>query len=201
MTKEGFLSALAARLSRLSETDRAASLAFYEEAIADRMEDGLTEAEAVAGIGTPEEIAAQILASLPPEALVSTDAPQPRKRSAGATVAWILTSPLWIAGLIVLFALVFVAYVVLWALVLCVYAVGVALAASGVVCLFVGVVQLCMGDPMRQVLLLLAAGLLSGGLAIFWFFACKGATVGAAKLSRLLARGVKQIFTGRRQTK
>ena len=201
MTKEGFISALAARLSRLSETDRAASLAFYEEAIADRMEDGLSETEAVAGIGTPEEIAAQILASTPPNALVSGETSQPRKRSAGATAAWILTGPLWIAGLIVLFALVFVAYVVLWALVLCVYAVGIALAAAGVVCLFVGVVQLCMGDPVSRVLLLLAAGLLSGGLAIFWYFACKGATVGAAKLSRLLARGIKRIFTGRRQTK
>jgi len=201
MTKEGFISALAARLSRLSETDRAASLAFYEEAIADRMEDGLSETEAVAGIGTPEEIAAQILASTPPNALVSGETSQPRKRSAGATAAWILTGPLWIAGLIVLFALVFVAYVVLWALVLCVYAVGIALAAAGVVCLFVGVVQLCMGDPVSRVLLLLAVGLLSGGLAIFWYFACKGATVGAAKLSRLLARGIKRIFTGRRQTK
>ncbi len=199
MTKEGFLSALAMRLSRLSETDRAASLAFYEEAIADRMEDGLSEAEAVADIGTPEEIAAQILASAP-NTLASGETPQPRKRSAGATVAWILTSPLWIAGLIVLFALVLVAYVVLWALVLCVYAVGVALAVSGAVCLFAGAVQLFMGDPVSPVLLVVAAGLVCGGLAIFWYYACKGATVGAAKLSRLLAKGVIRIFTGRRQT-
>ena len=48
MTKAEFLKALEEKLSALSAEDRAASLAYYEEIIDDRMEEGLCEADAVA---------------------------------------------------------------------------------------------------------------------------------------------------------
>ena len=41
------------------------SLDFYREAIDDRMDSGLTEQEAVADLGSPEEISNQILAETP----------------------------------------------------------------------------------------------------------------------------------------
>lgn len=51
MTKAEFLKALEEKLSALSAEDRAASLAYYEEIIDDRMEEGLCEADAVAAAG------------------------------------------------------------------------------------------------------------------------------------------------------
>ena len=51
MTKAEFLKALEEKLSALSAQDRAASLAYYEEIIDDRMEEGLCEADAVAAAG------------------------------------------------------------------------------------------------------------------------------------------------------
>ena len=65
MTKAEFLKALEEKLSALSAEDRAASLAYYEEIIDDRMEEGLCEADAVAAAGPVEEAAAQLLAETP----------------------------------------------------------------------------------------------------------------------------------------
>ena len=65
MTKAEFLKALEEKLSALSAQDRVASLAYYEEIIDDRMEEGLCEADAVAAAGPVEEAAAQLLAETP----------------------------------------------------------------------------------------------------------------------------------------
>ncbi len=65
MTKTEFLLRLREMLSELPQEDAAERLVFYGEMIDDRMEDGLTEDEAVSGIGQPEEIAQQILAETP----------------------------------------------------------------------------------------------------------------------------------------
>ena len=65
MTKTEFLLRLREMLSELPQEDVAERLVFYGEMIDDRMEDGLTEDEAVSGIGQPERIAQQILAETP----------------------------------------------------------------------------------------------------------------------------------------
>ena len=61
MTKQEFLAELREKLKGLPEQDLEERLSFYSESIEDRMEDGLSEEEAVAGVGTVEEIVAQAL--------------------------------------------------------------------------------------------------------------------------------------------
>lgn len=61
MTRTEFLSELEQRLSVLSECDRKRSLGYFEEMIADRMEDGMTEEEAVNSLESVDEIATRIL--------------------------------------------------------------------------------------------------------------------------------------------
>ena len=53
MTKREFLEILNERTARLSEAERDRLLEYYGEIIDDRMEEGLTEAEAVAALGDP----------------------------------------------------------------------------------------------------------------------------------------------------
>ena len=53
MTKSEFLSALENRLSGLPKDDVQKSIDYYSEIIDDRMEEGLTEEEAVRGEGNP----------------------------------------------------------------------------------------------------------------------------------------------------
>ena len=60
MHRQEFLDALASALSELSPQEKEEQLGFYGEMIADRMEEGLTEEEAVAATGDPNELALAI---------------------------------------------------------------------------------------------------------------------------------------------
>ena len=70
MTKREFLEELRKRLSDLNDEDFAASVAYYEEMIDDRMEEGLSEEDAVREIGTPADAAAHILEDMPLKKLI-----------------------------------------------------------------------------------------------------------------------------------
>ena len=70
MNKEQFLDELRRELSGLPREDIEERIAFYEEMIADRMDEGMSEKEAVSGIGSVEEIARQIMSEIPLTKLV-----------------------------------------------------------------------------------------------------------------------------------
>ena len=65
MTKLQFLLNLHDRLSDLPQDDVEERLRFYSEMIEDRMEDGLSEEQAVEEIGAVDAVAAQIIADTP----------------------------------------------------------------------------------------------------------------------------------------
>lgn len=131
MTRDEFLSRLGELLACLPAEQVKETKEFYAEAIADRMEDGMGEEEAVAAMGAPGEVADAVLDDLPavPRAIART-----RRRS--TTLLWVLTiagSPVWVP-LLLAFAVVAVAvYVCIWILALCVWIVAAALGGVGVV--------------------------------------------------------------------
>ena len=61
MSKQDFLNTLRVRLSGLPKADIEERLIFYSEIIDDKIEEGLTEEEAVADVGDVMQIADQIL--------------------------------------------------------------------------------------------------------------------------------------------
>lgn len=65
MNKTEFLVELKEKLSGIPQNEAADRLVFYGEMIDDRVEDGLTEEEAIAQIGSVNEIASQILSEVP----------------------------------------------------------------------------------------------------------------------------------------
>ena len=65
MNKKEFLDTLCQRLSVLSQEDINDRLNFYGEMIDDKVEDGLSEEEAVAQIGNIEDVVTQIAADVP----------------------------------------------------------------------------------------------------------------------------------------
>ena len=67
MNKIQFLLELDKALSRLPAVEKEERLRFYSEIIEDRTEEGLTEEEAVAAVGTVRDIAEQITAECPVE--------------------------------------------------------------------------------------------------------------------------------------
>ena len=65
MTKFKFLATLQDRLAGLPREEVDERLRFYCEMIEDRMEEGLSEEEAVAAVGSVDEIVSQIAESFP----------------------------------------------------------------------------------------------------------------------------------------
>ena len=189
MTKVEFLAALRKALYGLPQEDVEERVAFYAEMIDDSVEEGVSEEEAVAAIGSVEEIAAQIVADTPLTRLVGVKIH--RRLSAFEIVLLVLGSPIWLALLISAFAVALSLYVVLWSVVVSLWSVFVALAASVLGVLAGGVVFLCSAHTFSG-LACIAAALVCGGLSIFAFFGCKAATKGAAWLTKQSVVAIKQ---------
>lgn len=185
MNKMQFLLELDKMLSQLSETEKVDWLRFYSEMIEDRMEEGLSEEEAVAAIGTVRDIAAQITADQP--------AGTAKKRNPWKVLLLILGSPIWIAILASLFAVVLTLYISLWAIVISLWAVFASLAACGLAGVAGGIGFACAGHVLPGIALS-GAGLVCAGLAILLFFGCRAATKGTAILGKKIFILIKKCF-------
>ena len=185
MNKTQFLLELDKMLSQLSETEKVDWLRFYSEMIEDRMEEGLSEEEAVAAIGTVRDIAAQITSDQP--------AGTAKKRNPWMVLLLILGSPIWIAILASLFAVVLTLYISLWVIVISLWAVFASLAACGLAGVAGGIGFACGGHVLPGIALS-GAGLVCAGLAILLFFGCRAATKGTAILGKKLFMLIKKCF-------
>ncbi len=185
MNKEAFLAALAAKLSWLPQAELDERLTFYGELIDDRMEEGLSEEEAVAEIGTVDEVAARIAAETPVYARVVRQAAR-RSWRPWEIVLLVLGSPIWLPLAIAAFAVLFTCYAVVWALLATLWAVEASLALCGLAGVLSGVVLSLQGNIPAK-LNMFGAGLLCAGLAIFLFFGCRAATRGVLRLTKAAA--------------
>ena len=208
MTKTIFMRTLSERLvsvtpERISPTDAVRSLDYYEEMIDDRVEDGMSEEEAVAAVGHPDDVFRAILASLPQfpaSAERRTEpAPQPvpptreKKSSPWKTVLLIVSSPVWVPLLIAAAAILFSLYIALFAVVVSFWGVFVSLAASGAI-LIASSIPLFIGEGMPAGMASLGLGLASAGLAILFFFLCTAFTRFSARLTEVTFRGAVSLF-------
>ena len=114
MTRDEFLNRLGELLACLPADQVKETQEFYAEAIADRMEDGMTEAEAVAAMGTLGEVAEATLDELPavPRAIARTK----RKSTALLWALAIVGSPVWIPLLFAFVAVAATVYICIWVL-------------------------------------------------------------------------------------
>ena len=193
MNKQEFLLALRGALADLPEADIKASLDYYAEIIDDQMEEGISEADAVASLGSVVAVAEQILLDMPLPKLVKARVKPKRRLRAWEIVLIAVGSPVWFPILLALIVVVLAVYVVLWSLVVSIYAVDVALAACLLGGLGGGVGLFIAGNPFSA-LFLVGAGLVCGGLSIFLFFGCKAATKGTVLLTKKMLLGVKKCF-------
>lgn len=73
MNKRTFLKTLAKELRPLNSSELQKNINYYEEIIADMTENGLSEEDAVKKIGSPKQIAQEILENTPPENMRKKD--------------------------------------------------------------------------------------------------------------------------------
>ena len=200
MNKTEFLAAIAEKLGALSKSDIENSLAYYSEMVEDYMENGKTEEEAVAAIGTPEEIAAQILMEQPLPKIVKAKVKKSRKMQAWEVVLIVLGAPIWASLLLAAAIMIFSLYIVIWALAVVLYAVDISFAAVALAGIWVCVLSAAMGNAAQAIFF---AGIFFFfiGAATLMFFGSNAAAKGMAKLSVLIMRGIKHIFTGKAEAK
>ncbi len=183
MTKLDFIMTLHKKLSDLPQEEVEERLRFYTEMIEDRMEEGIPEEEAVAAVGSVDEIAAQIQAEV--SAVKTQKEPNKKQRKGGQIALLILGSPLWVPLLIAAFAVGLSLYVSLWSVIISFWAAFGSMVACGVAGLVASIGMALGGDPMSS-LALAGASAVCLGLAIFLFFGCKALTDATVRLTAKL---------------
>lgn len=191
MNKQEFLQALETRLGDLSAEERSQALEFCAEGIDDRMEDGTGEEEAVAALGSVEDVARDLLADRPLRAVVRERVR--REGNAGHIVLLILASPF----LLSFFAIGLSVYIVLWMLMLTVYAVLWSLLVAGAACILGGIAGIFVAGAAPG-LCVCGAGLFSFALGLLLFDPARAAAKGSLKLTKAFGRGCKRLIVGRR---
>lgn len=193
MKKLEFLSLLRSRLSCLPPEEREERLAFYNEMIDDRVEDGLSEDEAVAQIGTVDELAARIMAETPLAGPVKEKTKPKKQRKVWQTVLLAVGSPLWLSLLIAAFTVLIAVYAALWAVVISLWAVFASVVGCALGGLAGGIILACKGNGFSG-LSMIAAAILCAGLSVYLFFGCKAATKGILFLTKKSALAIKHCF-------
>ena len=196
MKKNEFLTELKDRLAGLDQTEVAERLAFYDEIIEDYVEDGVPEEEAVAKLGTIDEIVAQIMSEIPLAKLVVKKM-KPQKTVNGGKIALvILTFPLWFPLVVTAISLIFALYVVLWAIVIALFAVDLALFCAAVF-LFLGIIPLAMAKNVALIGLAVGGGFLCLGLFMLFLSVSLLAAKAALKLGGRFLLWLKSFFIGK----
>lgn len=196
MNKETFLTELHRRLYGLPQDDIAERLSFYGEMIDDCVEEGMTEADAVASIGTVDEIVAQIIAETPLTRLVREKITPKRSLRGWEIALLVLGFPLWFPLLAAAVVILLAFYIIFWALIICLWAVEISLIA-GALAGFASAAICVTQHRLLTAAAFLGAGLFCAGLSVFMFFGCTAASKGILRLTRKILCGIKNRFVGK----
>ena len=199
MSRDAFIGELRHRMAGLPQQTVERTVDYYSELIADSVEDGLTEEEAVARLGSLEEIVASVVKDTPLAQIVQTRVQEGKKKGISGWVILLLVlgAPVWLPVLIAVLAVLFALFIALWAVVIALWAVVAAVILTGLAAMVAGVVELCRLH-LPQGLVLLGGGLVCLGLCALLFLLMKLITVGTVKLCRWLWVGVKSLFVGKK---
>ncbi len=194
MRKQEFMDQLWKKLSNLPKEEIEERLNFYGEMIDDRIEEGLSEEEAVAAIGTIDEVAAQIIEDVPLKKTAKEKFKPKRRLNAWEIVLLVLGFPIWFSLLIVVpFAVTVSIYASLWSVIVSLWAVFGALVGSAVG-VFIGSICLIFVGYVPVGIALIGASLACAGLSVFLFFGCKAVTKGTVLLTKTIFSGLKNLF-------
>ena len=199
MSRDAFIGELRHRMAGLPQETVERTVEYYGELIADSVEDGLTEEEAVARLGSLDEIVASVVKDTPLAQIVQTRVREGKKKGISGWVILLLVlgAPVWLPLLIAVLAVLFALFIALWAVVIALWAVVAAVILTGLAAMVAGVVELCRLH-LPQGLVLLGGGLVCLGLCALLYLLMKLITVGTVKLCKWLWVGVKSLFVGKK---
>lgn len=193
MNKQEFLGQLSKELLGLPQDEIDEQLEFYSEMIEDRKEEGLSEEEAIAAVGTAQEIVTQEVNETPFMKIAKEGIRPKRMLNVGEILLLALGSPIWLSLAVVAFAVILSLYISLWSLIVSLWLVFVSLAACSVGGMITCII-FALSGRIATGIAMLAAGIVCAGLSIFMFYGCKEATKGIVVLTKKIAHFIKKSF-------
>ena len=193
MNKQEFLDRLRKGLSGLPQRDTAEHLTFYSEMIDDRIEEGYSEEDAVAAVGSVPEIITQILTDYPIATLAKERFKPNRRLKAWEIILLALGSPIWFSLGIAALAVLFSIYVSIWSVIIALWAVFVSIIASSLGCIVAGIIFIT-GGIRTTGIAVIGAGLVCAGLSVFIFIGCTITTKGILVLTKKISLWIKNRF-------
>ena len=200
MDKKEFLEKLENELTGLPENEIEERLAFYEEMINDKIEDGASEEEATKSIGSVTDIANQIISEIPFLKLTKSKIKQKRRLSVWENVLLWGGSPIWFSVLISFLTGAFSIYISGWAVIVSLWAALLSFAVGTVCAPVLSVVLFAFGKPAEGALMI-SACLILAGLTIFSYYGFKWLTKKYIGLTKKLILGLKKGFIRKGEAK
>lgn len=185
MNKLEFLKLLESRLKGLPESEINKSVAYYSEAIDDRIEDGESEDEAVASLGDIEDIIQNAMSQASLSGLMKETVKRKFRLSIPVMILLFLGSPIWLSLLLALFAVVFALYACAASVIISLFAIVLGFILGGAVSV-ISFPFIMFVNPYTGVLFL-GGGLILIGIGIFALYA-------SLKITKLLIRFTKYFM-------
>ena len=202
MSRDAFIGELRHKLAGVPQEAVERTVEYYSELIADSIEDGLGEEEAVARLGSLDEIVASVVRETPLTQIVQTRVQESKKKGGSGWVIalLILGAPVWLPLLIAVCAVLFALFIALWAVVIALWAAVTGVILAGFATMAAGIFEL-VRLHVPQGLVLLGGGLVCLGLCALLFLLLKLLTVGTVKLCKWIWTGMKSLFVGKKGDK
>lgn len=193
MDKRTFLDGLRTALVSLPASEIDKTVAYYEEMIDDRIEDGMSEEEAVASMEPIGVLAQRIINDTP----AVNRAVRKAKQSSVPTIIWVMLAilglPIWLPLLCLAFGLIISAFALLFGLIISLIAVVLGLSIGGIV----GIVfALChLGVSGMSAVFAVGLCLIGIGLGILLAFPVAYLIKGIWSGIKALGRKIGSLFT------
>jgi uncharacterized membrane protein len=178
MSKEEFLSTLKTELEKQNLGNVENMLQFYDEMICDRMEDGMTEEEATASLGSIQDIVKEVVWEKPVTTLVKERVQQSKAKaeSNGKGAIWIVLAvlgfPIWLPIAAVIAVCFMVICLVYWIIVLTIALVLLVFPLTTLACL-VGAAGVLLGfAPFSTMMICLGGAMILGSLSFLLYKPC-----------------------------
>ena len=200
MLRDEYLSNLKDKLAANNIPGIDSMIDFYDEAISDRIEDGMSEEDAVAAMEDADEVVKSALLDKPIAALMMESArkkhQEANEKGHGAlfVVLTIIGFPIWFPLLVAFFAILFSIYIAMWAIVVSIYAVELAFAITAVASFFACFTFMMGQIPFATAIALLGCALIFAGLAILLWKPVVIITKWMIKIIKEVFRSIKKIF-------
>ncbi|MBR1797868.1 MAG: DUF1700 domain-containing protein [Clostridiales bacterium] len=192
MKREEFIGQLENRLSGLPKDELEGRLSFYSEMIDSRMENGMTEEEAVDSFGSVDDVVEHIMSEIPLTKVVRANSSSKKGLPVWAIVLLIVGFPIWFSLLVAVFAV----FLGLWIAVLSLYIVAVAFIIAAVASVVVAVYMFITGRIAIGIMLV-GVTLILVSFTIVAFVVTNLLVRGMGFLTKKTVFGIKSLFIGK----